>query len=284
MSRRWPALDIRFDDLATTDLVQGSLVDSSVSAIEELGPDHWCVYFSSEAAQRAAEAVLTADHPRLHITLLAVDHGNWAARPQADLRAVRVADVTVAPPWDSHHPDGLTVIIRPAIGFGTGHHATTRLCLGALQRLDLRGRDVLDVGTGSGVLAIAASLLGAADVRPIDVDADALASARDNIALNPRARVTFALGDLRDTIPPADVVVGNLTGGLLVVAAPSIRKMIAPDGTLVLSGILDTEHVEFLAALNSQPSAIVTSENEWRCISFSALPARLGTRTERTAP
>src|SRR5205814_826268 len=102
-----------------------------------------------------------------------------------NLKAIEVDGVVVAPPWDV--PQGTSkpvIVIEPSMGFGTGHHATTRLCLRLLQRRELRGARVIDIGTGSGVLALAAWKLGARDVVAIDNDPDALDSARANIARN----------------------------------------------------------------------------------------------------
>ena len=96
----------------------------------------------------------------------------------------------------------------------------------ALQALEVKERTVIDVGTGSGVLAIAASLLGAVDVRGIDDDADAIQAAWDNLALNPAAIVTLLVGDVRTTaLDPADIVFGNLTGGLLMASAGAIGAL-----------------------------------------------------------
>src|SRR4029079_2438645 len=119
---------------------------------------------------------------------------------------------------------------------------TTRLCLAALQRSNPRGRSVIDVGTGSGVLAIAASLLGATPAIGLDDDADAIQSARENLELNPDARVDLRAGDLRTSVPGvADIVLANLTGTLLVQAASQLEAPVAPAGRLILRGLLDHE-------------------------------------------
>jgi ribosomal protein L11 methyltransferase len=136
------------------------------------------------------------------------------------------------------------------MGFGSGHHATTRLCLAALQRLDVRDRRVLDIGTGSGVLALAAARLGALSVVAVDVDPDALDNARGNASLNgdPPA-VAFTEADFRHApLQPADIVVANLTGGMLAGHVPAIVRLVAPGGSLVLSGVTSDEREQVLAA------------------------------------
>jgi ribosomal protein L11 methyltransferase len=155
------------------------------------------------------------------------------------------------------------------MGFGTGHHATTRLCLAALQELDLRGTRVIDVGTGSGVLAIAASRLGAADVTAIDDDPDAIQAATENVQLNAGVSVRLQTSDLRSADHGRfDVVIANLTGGLLVQAAAQLTELCASPGHLVLSGFMVSEELDVLAAYSSLRVCARAQEDEWLCVTL----------------
>jgi ribosomal protein L11 methyltransferase len=134
-------------------------------------------------------------------------------------------------------PD-IVIIIEPSCGFGTGHHQSTRLCITLLQSRNLSGLTVTDVGTGSGVLAITAAKLGAAQVEAIDSDPDAVENARENIERNDAASLVRAhVQDLTEPPPPpADVVTANLTGTLLARHADMLGRFVKPGGALIVSG------------------------------------------------
>lgn len=270
--RTWPALRVSGleaplpgADASAADLLYAALSDCPVAAVEEVSPDVWQVFFTTaEERQTAADAIRTA-FQALSVTLADVPDEDWAARSQASLHAVRVGGVVVAPPWDVQPvTDARQIIIQPSMGFGTGHHATTRLCLQALQDLPLSGRRVVDVGTGSGVLAIAASLLGAADVVGIDDDPDAIQAASENLDLNPGAAVRFTVVDLRafDGMN-FDVVTANLTGGLLIAAADRLEHLARPGGTLILSGLMAPEADDVLARFGGCTVKGRADEDEW---------------------
>ena len=285
--RTWPALEVGRLTQITPDgpeLLQTALVDYQVSAIAESTPDTWRVFFDSTPERDRAAAALVHQFQGLSIEPVDVPDEDWVARSQAELRAVRVGNIIVAPPWDvpqpgtlvldpafGHPPSGepIIIVIRPSMGFGTAHHATTRLCLGALQRLDVRGRVVVDVGTGSGVLAIAASRLGAASVAGVDDDPDALQAAADNLTLNRDIRVTLHEGDVRSIgLNGFDLVMANLTGALLQAAAPSLRNLGKAGGYLVLSGLLEGEEATVLSAYAGCVVHNRTQEGEWLCVSL----------------
>jgi ribosomal protein L11 methyltransferase len=278
--RTWPAFDVALgrrdvgaafrqpDAADTSDLLQAALTDYDVAAIDESVDDRWRIFFHSSAERDRAVAALATTFADLTFTSVDVPDEDWAARSQANLRAIRVRDIVVAPPWDASSPPPgvLQIVIQPSMGFGTGHHATTRLCLAALQHLDLRGRTVLDVGTGSGVLAIAASLRGAADVLAIDDDPDAVASAHENLALNPQARVTLDTLRIEDArLATFDVVIANLTGGLLIHVAERLVALVAGTGRLIVSGVMHSEEPQVLAAMRGARVVDRSQEDEWIC-------------------
>lgn len=182
--------------------------------------------------------------------------GTWEPVPDIDwsqawrerLEPVTVGAVTVAPPWLAE-PDEATVVIEPAQAFGTGHHETTAGCLAALQELDLAGRRVLDAGTGSGILAIAAARLGAAEVVGCDVDPVAVDAARANAAVN-GVDVRLLEGDIAVVGNRSfDVVVANLDTSALTWAASDLVRRLAAGGTLIAAGVSLEHRDEAVRAL-----------------------------------
>jgi len=263
--RSWPALDVH----PASESLQAALLDYDVTAVHERAADEWRIYFSTVAERDRAAATLPAEFPDLAIRPADIPDENWAARSQASLHAIRVGNIVVAPPWDVPAEDSLAIIIQPSMGFGTGHHATTRLCLAALQRLELGGRTVIDVGTGSGVLAIAASLLGAGRAVGIDDDADAINAAEENLGLNPQAEVNLLVADMRYAdLGAADIVMANLTGGLLISAARRLQDMVAEGGRLILSGLMSAEEHDVLAAFTPWRMEDRSEEDEWICVTL----------------
>lgn len=251
---------IAIEELAPIPLPPGGLWDPTYPPPPEPppAPVDWRVFFESPEAREAAAEAIRRHDPTLDLVSEDISDADWAARSQQALTAVRAGDIIVAPPWDLPDPtpdDVTVVIIEPSRGFGTGHHASTRLCLDALSAVDLRGKDVLDLGTGSGVLALAASLRGAASVTAVDVDPDAIASAQESARLNPAAgRIDWRVADFRtdDGLRQRvwDLVLANLTGGMLQSAAAPLDALVADDGVLVVSGFDETEQPAVERTLN----------------------------------
>jgi ribosomal protein L11 methyltransferase len=257
MSRSWPALDLRFDpsapDLpAVQGIVTAVLDDFRPTAIEEREGSWTVCFLTADDRDRAARALLVTGTARIAIVPTEIDDRDWAARNQAALGPVRVGSLIITPPWQAPSlqpsPPVTVIRIQPSMGFGTGHHATTRLCLLALQAMIVRGRSVLDLGTGSGVLAIAAALLGASTVTAVDHDPDAIASARENLSLNRVTdRVRLEQADFRLASRfRGDLVMANLTGGMLARHAAEVARSVVPGGHLVLSGFTAGEEPNVL--------------------------------------
>ncbi len=254
--RTFPAVDITGAD---PDLVAAVVDDYSPSALEAAAANSTTAFFTTPRDRDAALHALRRAFPDASIAARDVADDDWARRSQENLQPVTVGDFVITPPWCVHvrsaargAPLSKEIVINPSMGFGTGHHATTRLCLEALQAIDVRGRFVLDVGTGSGILALAARMLGAQGVVGIDYDADAIQCAEENLTENPGVDgVRFIVGDLRQlALPMADVVTANLTGTLLVQSADVLLTAVRPGGILILSGLLSDERAGVLDAFS----------------------------------
>jgi ribosomal protein L11 methyltransferase len=170
---------------------------------------------------------------------------DWANAWKAHYYTHRIGErVTVRPPWHESEPepDQVMVVLDPGMAFGTGLHPSTRLCVLALEQALQPGDVVLDVGTGSGILAISAAKLGAARIDALDIEPVAVRSTRENAERNgvgDRIRVELGSVGLEAPFPGTyDLVLANIIARILIDLAPDLVKAVAPGGTLVLSGII----------------------------------------------
>lgn len=190
-------------------------------------------------------------------TITALADRNWAEAWREHFRPLPVGRrLCVAPPWDvPAASDRLVLIIEPGRAFGTGHHGSTAGCLDLLERaLDAARFEIaIDLGTGSGILAVAAARLGVARVVAVDEDPDAIAAAGANAERNGvAARIDCRLGDAaRLDLAPASLVLANLLTAAHLKLGQRYRRLLTAGGTLVVGGILDTEADVVRAALSA---------------------------------
>ena len=218
----------------------------------------------------AALGVHTADETT-------VPDQNWNAVWEATIQPTRVGPFVVAPTW-ANLPDDLAALtvlrVDPKMAFGTGYHESTRLALGLLAPRVPQGGRVLDVGAGTGVLALAALKTGAASAIGVDIDPWSVENARENAELNGVAdRFENRLGSIEE-VPETGfgLVLANILRSILVPMMPDLAARLAPGGTLILAGILRTERETMLAATAASGLALAAeaTENQWWAGAFEA--------------
>jgi ribosomal protein L11 methyltransferase len=199
-----------------------------------------------------------------------VDDADWAHQWRQGIGAHRIGRFTVTPPWLKQEATAeTTIVIDPGMGFGTGEHPTTRGALQLLATVVRQDDFVVDIGTGSGVLGIAAAKLGAGRVAAIELDADAIGNAESNIIANGvEDRVVVIEGDGAQLLPmlaPVDVVVANIISSVLVALLPAIASALGPGGRAILSGILAEErtHMRGLLTAGGWRLGEETTEGTW---------------------
>jgi ribosomal protein L11 methyltransferase len=253
-------IDWRSLGAAQRELLMGELWCHAVYGIEERD-DVVIAGFASEVAARTAAAAMDVSS-----TIIELVDDTYLDDWRRFAQPWRVARLFVRPPWveATAPPNTIEIVIDPQRSFGSGAHASTRLALELMQRLDLRGSTVLDVGSGSGVLSVAAAVLGAARVDAIDIESDAVMATMANARRNGvddriRARVS-ALDGVADRF---DVVLANVL--------PSVHREIA-DGVrsrawlfAIVAGMLDGQVAEIESAYGARPVASCT-EGGWAAL------------------
>jgi ribosomal protein L11 methyltransferase len=177
----------------------------------------------------------------------------------------------VTPPWAAPAAsDREVLVIEPGMAFGTGQHATTRACLEAIESAVAGGqvRSALDVGTGSGILALALARLGVERVVALDLDLAVLPLARANLDRNRARDVALVGGSLAALRAPFDLVVANLLADAIVAGAEATARLVAPRGRLVLSGLLETQTPAVEAAYPGWTVIERRAEDAWRTLTL----------------
>jgi ribosomal protein L11 methyltransferase len=254
------------------------LFDHGSGGVQDTGPSLVTHFPDATVAAVVASAIATAV-PAARVETEAVPDVDWSQQWKHGVGAHRVGRLTVAPPWlTGESPPESTIVVDPAMAFGTGEHPTTRGVLRLMQSVIRSGDTVADLGAGSAVLAIAAAKLGAGRVVAIEMDGDAIGNAEANVARNQvGGRVHVLHGDANALLPlvaPVRVVFANIISSVLIELLPAIERTLTSDGEVVLSGILTAERDHLLDVLGAAGWVVRAedSEGEWWTVAIARAP------------
>jgi ribosomal protein L11 methyltransferase len=220
--------------------------------------------------QDIPEHLRQAANPRVEI----LEDKDWEREWMQHYRPMQFGDrLWVCPSWlEPPDPDAVNLLLDPGLAFGTGTHPTTALCLAQLDGLPLAGQSIVDYGCGSGILAVAALKLGAAQALGVDNDPQALAACRDNATRNDIAAQQLTVVFPQDVEQQnwshrAHVVVANILAGPLIELSDALIQFLQPNGTLLLSGLLQSQAESLCAHYADRlPLHIVGEKDGWVCL------------------
>lgn len=216
--------------------------------------------FLGETVEEIKEAInnlllFDIDLGRNSVSISEVNEEEWATAWKKYYNPVKISErFTIVPTWEEYTPvssDELIIELDPGMAFGTGTHPTTVMCIQALERVVEKGDLVVDVGTGSGVLSIAAALLEAKKITALDLDEVAVRSAQLNVKLNKvQDRVDVSQGNLLDGVEEqADVVVANILAEVILRFTDDVAKVVKPGGHFIASGIIQQKKEDVKSAI-----------------------------------
>ncbi len=255
--------------------VYGELIDESIMNADR-SVASVSVFVPLEKSPAESEAFikrqLDGSGIKYKIEHTGVSEEDWADSWKQYYKPIKTGKkLVIVPLWEHYEPaEGETVVLMdPGMAFGTGTHETTRLCASLLESYVSPGSHVLDVGCGSGILAIAASKLGAGSCFACDIDPVAVKVARENADINSTPNVRCEVSDLLRHVPRTeggyDVVVANIVADIIIRMSPDVGGYMAENGTLIVSGIIDTRAREVTDVLRSDGFVIESEkyENGW---------------------
>ncbi|OPY82213.1 MAG: Ribosomal protein L11 methyltransferase [Syntrophorhabdus sp. PtaU1.Bin153] len=183
-------------------------------------------------------------------------------------RAIRISDLVIRPPWSTKKGKGREIVIEPGMAFGTGRHESTRIMVKLMNQIDMKEKDVLDLGTGSGILALYARLLGARKITAVDNDIDAVLNMKKNLVLNEAGNVDAVCADLRDIRGTFDVVLANLDINTFARHSTKVADLVKKDGYIVVSGILGRDRKRLISLFPDSTLVAMEQKNAWRGFLF----------------
>lgn len=206
----------------------------------------------------------------LEMTASLVDDTDWLNEWRKYYQPIHAGKIVVVPKWINYpkQDDEYIVKLDPGMAFGTGSHESTFMCLSLLNEIEVKDKNVIDVGTGSGILGIASAVMGARSVEAYDIDDIAVDAARENASLNDIAKVFSAdNANLIDkTNNKFDIALANITADILIDLSKSISEYLNKNGKLIISGVIATRKDSVINAFKSKGFSVVKemAMNDWR--------------------
>jgi ribosomal protein L11 methyltransferase len=229
------------------------------------------------------------DVGKAHISVKIVDEEDWANAWKQYFKPVAISDrITIKPTWEDYEskPGEIVIDLDPGMAFGTGTHATTALCLQTLEQFIQPGMDVIDIGTGSGILAVGAIKLGAQHVLALDLDPIAVSSATENVRLNHiEQQVTIMESDLLQVLKqngdsseigvslPVDLIVANILADIILLFIEDVYEALMPGGIYIASGIIGKKAAEVERALEEAGFHVARTNRDQDWVAIAAVKA-----------
>ncbi len=262
--RKWKQIHLRVpadgaEEAAEVFLLAGcngvEWIDAGHPAPPDDLPTGWVELRGSLSLEDDAELVLQTLQGKLTAGrpwVVELDEQDWAESWKEHFKPVRIGRFFIHPGWiEPEEEEGLALQIDPGLAFGTGMHPTTRLCIQALDQA-LPADSLLDLGCGSGILALAAALAGVPRILAMDNDPEAVLVSQENANKNGLlGRLQIQVGELDQVDGRYDLVLANILSGTLMELAPALFERLQPGGVLILSGILGTEAAQVRAAYSA---------------------------------